>query len=190
MGQVSNSPFSLEPKLVGGSRSSGGGSISSRSCSVLLLRLRRNREDNRARNRSELNVFRELEVLGIEGHVRFEVGDVQFENRRDACRLSSEHEVTSFLREDTTLSLNTNRETGELDRDTNLHEFVISDLDEVNVSDLLGDGVLLDTVDDSRIASLAVDFEVKKRVTLARSKNLAEVDFAYSNVLSFDTLTL
>ena len=58
------------------------------------------------------------------------------------------------------------------------------------MSDLLGDSVLLDTIDESRIASLAVDFEVKKRITLARSENLAEVDFAYAEVLSFDTLTI
>ena len=56
--------------------------------------------------------------------------------------------------------------------------------------DLLGESVLLDTVDESRIASLAIDFEVKKRVTLARSKNLAQVDFADADVLSFDTLTI
>ena len=56
--------------------------------------------------------------------------------------------------------------------------------------DLLGDRVLLVGVDDSRIASLAIDFKVEKRVTLARSENLAQVDFAYGNVQRFHTLTI
>ena len=111
------SNFDCLMQLLGfGSRSSFSSSVV-----ILLLGLRRNREDNGARARSERNVFRELEILSVEGHVRFEVGDVQFENRRDACRLSSEHEITSFLREETALSLHANRETGKLDRDANLN---------------------------------------------------------------------
>ena len=154
----------MEPKLLGfGSRSSSGSSRSSSSVSssILLLGLRRNREDNGTRARSERNAFRELEVLGIEGHVGFEVGDIQFENSRDASRLGCEHEVTSFLSEHATLGLNTNREAGKLDRNTNLDEIVFGDLDEVNVCDLLGDSVLLDTIDESRIASLAVPVEAR-----------------------------
>jgi len=161
--------------FFGSSRCSGGSSrcgSSGVSGFILLLGLRGNREDNRAREASEFATFRKLEGLGVERDVRFEFGDVHFENGRDASRLGSEHEVAGFLREHAALSLDADRKTVELHRHADLDLGVIADLDEVDVGDRLRDGILLVVVDDSGIAGLAVDLEVEKGVTLARGETL------------------
>ena len=179
--------------LFFGSRSSGGGS---RSCGsgisgiVLLLGLGGNREDHRAREASEFAAFRKLEGLGIERDVRLEIGDVHFEKSRDASRLGGEHEVAGLLREHAALSLDADRKTGELDRHADLDLGVFTDLDEVDVSDCLSDGILLVAVDDGGIAGLAIDFEVEKGVTLTRGENLADIDSANADVHRLLTLTI
>ena len=182
-----------QAKLLGfcGRSGSGGSRSGFRSSSVvLLLGLGGNREDNRAREAGEFATFRKLEGLGVERHVRTEIGDIHFENGRDASRLSSEVQVAGFLREQAALSLDADRKTGELHRDADLDLGVVADLDEVDVGDRLRDGILLVVVDDSGIAGLAVDLEVEKGVTLARGENLANIDSADADIHRLLTLTI
>lgn len=188
------SACSSNPRLLGfGSRSgsSGSGRSSFRSGSVvLLLGLRGNRENHRAREAGEFATFRELEGLGVERHVRLEIGNIHFEDGRDASRLGGEVQVAGFLREEAALGLDTDRKTGKLHRHADLDLGVVADLDEVDVGDRLRDGILLVVVNDSGIAGLAVDLEVEKGVTLARGENLANIDSADADIHRLLTLTI